>query len=124
MPWDLAQAPDGTLIFDVRGGGLFVRRTNGTVAALSADFSDLYTNGETGLMGLVLDPGFASNRRLYTCQGHQAGSDREIQVIAWTINSGYTAATRVADPLLGDIPVSTTSDGTVGAGCASTRPGR
>lgn len=109
IPWDLAQAPDGMLIFNERGGGLFVRRTNGTVAALSADFSDLYTNGETGLMGLVLDPGFASNRRLYTCQGHQAGSDREIQVIAWTINSGYTAATRVADPLLGDIPVSTTS---------------
>ena len=105
IPWDVAQAPDGTLIFDERGGGLSVRRTNGTVATLTADFSDLYANGETGLMGLVLDPGFASNRRMYTCQGHQSGSDREIQVIAWRIDRGYTRATRVADPLLGDIPV-------------------
>jgi len=105
IPWDVAQTPDGTLIFDQRGGGLSVRRTNGTVAALSADFSDLFSTGETGLMGLVLDPGFANNRRLYTCQGHQAGADKEIQVIAWTVDTGYTAATRVADPLLGDIPV-------------------
>lgn len=105
LPWDVAQTPDGTLIFDQRGGGLSVRRTNGNVAALNADFSDLFAQGETGLMGLVLDPGFASNRRFYTCQGHQAGNDREIQVIAWTVDAGYTAATRVADPLLGDIPV-------------------
>ena len=106
IPWDVAQAPDGTLIFNQRGGGLSVRRANGTVAPLSADFSDIYAVGETGLMGLELDPGFATNRRFYTCQGHQAGGAREIQVIAWTVNSGYTAATRVADPLVGGLPVS------------------
>lgn len=105
IPWDVAQTPDGTLLFDQRSGGLSVRRTDGTVAALSADFSDLFNTGETGVMGLVLDPGFAGNRRFYTCQGHQAGNDREIQVIAWTVDTAYTAATRVADPLLGDIPV-------------------
>ncbi len=104
IPWDIAQTPDGTLIFDQRAGGLSVRRTNGSVATLNADMSDLYANGETGLMGLVLDPGFAGNRRFYTCQGHQAGTEKEIQVIAWTVNAGYTTATRVADPLLGDIP--------------------
>jgi len=107
IPWDVAQTPDGTLIFNERSGGLSVRRTNGTAASLSANFNDLYAIGETGLMGLVLDPGFATNRRFYTCQGHQAGSDKEIQVIAWTVNAGYTAATRVADPLLGNIPVNT-----------------
>ena len=105
LPWDVAQTPDGTLIFDQRMSGLSVRRTNGTVGPLNADFSDLFASGETGLMGLVLDPSFASNRRFYTCQGHQDATGKEIQVIAWTVNTGYTAATRVADPLLGDIPV-------------------
>ncbi len=105
IPWDVAQTPDGALIFDQRAGGLSVRRTNGTIAALAADFSDLYAAGETGLMGLVLDPGFASNRRLYTCQGQQTGAARDIQVVAWTVDPGYTAATRVADPLVGGIPV-------------------
>jgi len=108
IPWDVAQTPDGTLIFDQRLGGvsgLSVRLTNGTVRKLTADLSDLFSSGETGLMGLVLDPGFASNRRFYTCQGHQDATGKEIQVIAWTVDSGYTVATRVADPLLGDIPV-------------------
>ena len=109
IPWDVAQTPDGTLIFDQRAGGLSVRRTNGTVSTLSADFSDLFAAGETGLMGLVLDPEFSSNRRFYTCQGHQDASGKEIQVIAWTVDTGYTAATRVADPLLGDIPVNATT---------------
>lgn len=109
IPWDVAQTPDGTLIFDQRAGGLSVRRTNGTVATLTADFSDLYAQGETGLMGLVLDPGFASNRRFYTCQGQQTGAARDIQVVAWTVNTGYTAATRVADPLVGGIPVNASS---------------
>ncbi|MDQ3732706.1 MAG: PQQ-dependent sugar dehydrogenase [Actinomycetota bacterium] len=109
IPWDIAQTPDGTLIFDQRAGGLSVRRTNGTIAALAADFSDLYVAGETGLMGLVLDPAFATNRRFYTCQGQQTGAARDIQIVAWTVNTGYTAATRVADPLLGGIPVNASS---------------
>lgn len=107
IPWDLAQTPDEALIFDQRSGGLSVRRTDGTVTSLSADFSDLYANGETGLMGLVLDPDFKTNRRFYTCQGHLAGAAREIQVIAWTVDTGYTAATRVNDPLLGGLPANT-----------------
>ena len=109
LPWDVAQTPDGTLLFDERMGGLSVRRTDGSVNALSADFSDLYANGETGLMGLVLDPGFATNRRFYTCQGYRGDTVRDIRVIAWTIDADYTAATRVADPLLGGIPVNTSS---------------
>ncbi len=105
IPWDVAQAPDGTLFFDQRGGGLSVVRTNGAVATLGADFSDLFAAGETGLMGLVLDPAFANNRRFYTCQGYRAGGVKDIRVIAWTVDGGYTVATRVADPLLGGIPV-------------------
>jgi glucose/arabinose dehydrogenase len=104
-PWDVAQAPDGTLLTDERGGGLTAVLRGGTVHKLRADFSDLFAAGETGLMGLVLDPGFASNRRFYTCQGRLVGATASIAVIAWTVDDGWTAATRVADPLLGGIPV-------------------
>src|ERR1700709_2616136 len=68
-PWDVAQAPDGTLLFDERAGGLTVVLPDGTVRALDASFDDPFATGETGLMGLALDPGFAGNRRFYTCQG-------------------------------------------------------
>ncbi|WNV74982.1 PQQ-dependent sugar dehydrogenase [Geodermatophilus sp. DSM 44513] len=104
-PWDVAQAPDGTLLVDERAGGLTAVLPDGTVRELAADLGDLFATGETGLMGLVLDPGFADSRRFYTCQGVREDGGAEVQVLAWSVDPGWTAATRVADPLVGDIPV-------------------
>jgi glucose/arabinose dehydrogenase len=56
-------------------------------------------------MGLVLAPDFVTSRRFLTCQGVQESGGAEVQVIAWTVDEEWTAATRVADPLLGGIPV-------------------
>src|SRR4051812_22904681 len=108
-PWDVAQAPDGTLLFDERAGGLTAVLADGTVQPVDAEFGDLFARGETGLMGLVLDPAFAQNRRFYTCQGRQGGETPDIAVIAWTVDAGWDSATRVADPLLGGIPVNSGS---------------
>jgi aldose sugar dehydrogenase len=104
-PWDVAQAPDGTLLVDERGGGLTAVLPDGAVRELEADFDDLFAQGETGLMGLVLDPAFADDRRLYTCQGVEEDGGAEVQVIAWTVDPAWTRVTRVDDPLVGDIPV-------------------
>ena len=101
IPWDIAFAPDGTMLFTQRGGVLSSRLADGTVQTISADLGDLFARGETGLMAIVVDPGFASNRRFYTCQGH---TGPEVQVIAWTIDSAYASATRVADPLVAGLP--------------------
>ena len=100
--WDVAQAPDGTLLVDERSGGFTAVLPDGTVREVQADFDDLFARSETGLMGLVLDPGFATNRRLYSCQGVQDGS---IAVIAWTIAADWSAATRAADPVVPGIPL-------------------
>ena len=103
IPWDIAFTPDGTMLFTQRAGVLSSRLADGTVQTVTAEFGDLFARGETGLMGIVVDPRFASNRRFYTCQGH---TGPEIQVIAWSINTAYTQATRVADPLVGGMPTS------------------
>ncbi|MGZ4612969.1 MAG: PQQ-dependent sugar dehydrogenase, partial [Kineosporiaceae bacterium] len=104
-PWDVAEAPDGTVLFDERGGGLTVVRPGERPQKVAAEFGDLVARGETGLMGLVLDPGFAQSRRFYTCQGVQHGNTAAIQVVAWVLDLGSADATRVADPLVGGIPV-------------------
>jgi glucose/arabinose dehydrogenase len=104
-PWDVAQAPDGTLLTDQRGGGLTAVLPDGTVRSPAADFGDLFALGETGLMGLVLDPRFGDNRRFYTCAGRSSGGRASIAVVAWVVDRAWRSATRVADPLLGGIPV-------------------
>ena len=101
IPWDIAFAPDGTMLFTQRGRVLSSRLADGTVQTVSADLGDLFARSETGLMAIVVDPGFASNRRFYTCQGH---TGPEVQVIARTIDAAYTSATRVADPLVAGLP--------------------
>ncbi|MGY1619322.1 PQQ-dependent sugar dehydrogenase [Geodermatophilus sp. SYSU D00691] len=108
-PWDVAQAPDGTLLVGERGGGFTAVLPDGTAQEVAADLDDLFARGETGQMGLVLDPGFADNRRFYSCQGRQGGEVPDIAVLAWTVDEDWTSATRVADPLLGGIPVNSSS---------------
>jgi glucose/arabinose dehydrogenase len=104
-PWDVVQAPDGTVLVAERGGGFTAVRSDGGSLEVTADFGDLFADGETGLMGLALDPAFDQNRRLYSCQGVEERGGVEIQVIAWTVASDWTTATRVDDPLVPGIPV-------------------
>ena len=108
IPWDLAFTPDGTMLFTQRAGVLSSRLADGTVGTVDADFAEVLSTGENGLMGIVVDPDFASNRRFYTCQTHVGP---EMQVIAWTIDAAYTIATRVADPLVGDMPTASSRHG-------------
>jgi glucose/arabinose dehydrogenase len=105
-PWDVVQAPDGTLLLDERAGGFTAVLPDGEVRAVRADLDDLFASGETGLMGLALDPDFDSTRRLYSCQGDVAGS---IQVVAWTVADDWSEATRDADPLVGGLPLNEAS---------------
>ncbi len=108
IPWDIAFLPDGTMLFTQRSGVLSSRLTDGTVQTISADVSDLFVGSEVGLMAIVVDPRFSTNRRFYTCQSH---TGPEVQVVAWTIDAAYAAATRVADPLVGDLPTASTHGG-------------
>ena len=100
VPWDIAFTPDGWAIVPERDtGDITVRSPGGTTRDITADMSDLNPAGEGGLMGLVVDPDFDQNRRFYTC--HTTNTD--VEVVAWTMNNGYTAATRVNDPLINGI---------------------
>lgn len=96
IPWDVVFLPDGTMLYDQRAGGFSVRTTGGTVRNISADLGDLWASGETGLMGLAVDPGFSANRTFYSCQGWKNAGDtvHEVRVVKWTLDAALTAATR------------------------------
>lgn len=121
-PWEVAVSPDGAILTGERGGRFVVARPDGSTGEVAADLSDLYAAGETGLMGIAFSRNFAVDRTVYTCQGHQdVGSPdtgsvetgsldtgslggRDVRVVSWTVDDGWTALTRGADVLTG-IPV-------------------
>jgi len=89
--WDVAFTPDGAMFVTERPGTIRVRRVDGSTNVVTAAMGDLWVSGETGLMGIETDPDFATNRRLYTCQGTTdvAGGDTDgtsVQVVAWTVD--------------------------------------
>ena len=117
IPWDLGFTPDGTMLFTQRGGTQHAGRLNarladGTVRTL-ARVQNTQTPSEGGLMSILVDPGFSANRRFYTCQTNNnaqppdyadPSSPYSVEVIAWTVNTGYTTATPAASPLVSGIP--------------------
>ncbi len=73
-PWDMAFLPDGTMFFTEKCKGLSVRMKDGSVNALygmkdtsgySDSGSDLFCEGQAGMLGVVADINFAKNRTLY-----------------------------------------------------------
>ncbi|WP_066905732.1 PQQ-dependent sugar dehydrogenase [Millisia brevis] len=104
-PWDVAQLPDGSFLVDERAGRLVVIDPDGAVTEVDADFDDLFARGETGLMGLVVDPAFDDNRRFYTCQGNADADD--IRVISWRLSDDRRSAQRLDDPLVSGLVLST-----------------
>jgi len=63
-------------------------------------------SGETGLMGLAVDPGFDRNHRFYTCQGgHLPGDTHDVRVLAWRLDVAQLKATKIRR-LVGGFPTS------------------
>ena len=69
-PWSLAFLPDGGWLITERAGRLLRLAPDGSVAAEIDGVPEVLFAGQGGLMDLVLDPGFAENRRLYLSYAH------------------------------------------------------
>lgn len=102
IPWDVAFTPDRTMLYTQRAGKLVARLPDGASRTLFNQPANFWASGETGLMGVVVDPDFASNRTFYTCEGNKIGNGTpDVRVVRWTLNSSSSAATRVADIVTG-----------------------
>lgn len=78
-PWSLAFLPDGRMLITQRGGQLRLRNADGTPANGGADrisgVPAVAAVGQGGLLDVVLDPAFASNRRIYFSFSERDGAD-------------------------------------------------
>jgi glucose/arabinose dehydrogenase len=97
IPWDVKPIGAGRLLVTQRDREqLTLVGPGGGTSQVRLVGQRIWHQGETGLMGLAIDPGFATNRRIYTCQGWvKTGGDHDIRVIAWRLNEAMTRAERV-----------------------------
>ena len=94
-PWDVKELPSGSLLITERDPARLTLSTrSGTKRTVRFPSARIWTSGETGLMGLAVDPGFAKNRRFYTCSGWEKdGPGHDVRVNAWTLDRGERRAT-------------------------------
>ncbi len=105
-PWDVRPIGDGRLLVTERERATVSLVEDGEVTPLDFPSDDVWVSGETGLLGLEVDPDFEQNHRIYTCQGgFTDDGGHEVHVVAWTVDDGVTA---VGDPqeLVGGFPTS------------------
>lgn len=64
-PWGIAQLPDGRFLVTEKGGTIRIVTLDGVVSDAIKNVPAVDARGQGGLLGLTLDPKFASNRMVY-----------------------------------------------------------
>jgi glucose/arabinose dehydrogenase len=106
-PWDVVSIGNGRMLFTQRDRATLSVWKAGHKRTVQFPSDDVWVSGETGLMGLEVDPDFATNHRIYTCQGgFRAGGGHDVRVVAWKLDDAATKAARIRT-LVGGFPTST-----------------
>ncbi|HEX2195166.1 MAG TPA: PQQ-dependent sugar dehydrogenase [Candidatus Limnocylindria bacterium] len=90
-PWDIAFAPDGQMFVTTRGGRVRVYRSGSPDARLleSTAIENVRAVGESGVMGIAIDPNFAANRYVYVCASRDTNMGWRNQVIRYRVNARW-----------------------------------
>ena len=111
---DISFAPGDVMFYTERVGRIDARV--GGVHRVLATPADVLVVSEAGMMGVAVDPNFATNRRIFTCFASTISGGNDIRVVRWTVNAGVTALANRTDILTG-IPVNSTGETGRHAGC-------
>ncbi|HET7686791.1 MAG TPA: PQQ-dependent sugar dehydrogenase, partial [Candidatus Limnocylindria bacterium] len=115
IPWDVAFLPNGNMLVTERIGRIRVYSTTGTDTTLirTVGVPNVRAEGEAGLMGIAVDPDFASNGYVYVCASREyAGSGGWVnQLLRYTINSSDVWVGPTVVPNLAGIRANTIHNG-------------
>lgn len=64
-PWGITSLPDGRLLVTQKGGSMRIVTAEGTAGSAITGIPSVNASGQGGLLGLCIDPDFASNRMVY-----------------------------------------------------------
>ncbi len=99
-PWDMAFAPDNTLFFTQKAQGIYVS-VNGVAQQLAGGPTDFVFQGDGGVLGLALDPNFATNRRLYVSILSNAVQPYDERILRYEISPDNLSLSNRTDILTG-----------------------
>jgi glucose/arabinose dehydrogenase len=110
--WDLAFTPDNALLFTERTQGLAVRRADSQVfrlfgtAGSALVATDFRAEDQSGMLGVAVDPDFATNRYVYVYMASTTPSPTLQQgtnnrVVRLTVNADYTGVSNRTDIVTG-----------------------
>lgn len=84
QPWDVAIAENSDVFFTEKAGA--INRVSADIRTQFKPPSGLNVKGEAGLMGLVLDPGFAANGQIYACYAYADTVIKDIRITRWRVD--------------------------------------
>lgn len=97
-PWAMAEIDEGDLLVTEREGRLRLIDDGALVTApISGLPDDILAEGQGGLMGLALDPEFATNGKVYICYSKDMGETNTTAVISATLSADRTELTNVKE---------------------------
>ena len=82
QPWSLAFLPDGKMLVTQKPGALVIITADGTISAPISGVPAVYYRGQVGLLDVVLDRDFASNKRIFFSYSEPVGDDNSNIAIA------------------------------------------
>lgn len=108
-PWDMAFAPDGAMLFTEKCRGLSVRLVDGKIRRLfgatgsALGAGDLFCQGQSGMLGVAVDPEFKDNRYVYVYMASTLNHTKTNRVVRLTVDADYSKVGRRLD-IITDIP--------------------
>ncbi len=105
-PWDVSSIGHGRLLVTERDRARLSLVKNGRRHTIDFPSRRVWVSGETGLLGMAVDPDFSQNHRVYICQGGtQASGGHDVHVTAWRLNVAERKVKRITT-LVGGFPTS------------------
>jgi glucose/arabinose dehydrogenase len=97
--WDLAFAPSGEIFVTERGGVLSVIRNNQRLVL--ARPTDVAAQDQSGLLGVAVDPDFATNRFIYTFLSSNRSGQMDNRIRRWRVANDFSSAQEDRDIFVG-----------------------
>lgn len=105
-PWDVKPIGHGRLLVTERDRARLSLVDDGRRHTIAFPGRKVWVSGETGLLGMEVDPDFPDNHRIYLCQGgFLPGGGHDVHVTAWRLHVAQRKVTEIKT-LVGHFPTS------------------